>query len=467
MWRVIRKMYKGTENCVIIGDDKTEFFKVEAGVRQGCVLSPILFSIYINGLAKQINRERKGITIGGNHISILMYADDIVLVADNRKDLQKLMDIVTNWGKKWRCTYNKTKSEVVVFGSNKKEEGVWSLWGEEIAQEDWYKYLGLDIKGNRKWGKYKCRLLEKAKKRLAQTWGMGIQSGALTVRAAEKVWKAIVRPIVEYGAEVWGEEGWEEAEKLQREMGKRILGLNESTNNVVVLGELGWWTMKARRDMMRLRYWRKLLNMGQERLPRRAYEWEIRRKERNWSTYTEELLKELDLGEHWERQEVRERKKEWNEKIRRRIQTREEAHWWRKVEESDKLRTYRTVKTKLIWEEYLKIDDEKGRKEMAKIRSGTNELRIETGRYEDLREEERQCWFGCDEIEDEEHFLMKCSMYEDIRRRTRDAIGEDIFRRRGREIMLGKGSTVDVEQAIRYIKGASARRRRILEYKDN
>ena len=56
--------------------------------------------------------------------------------------------------------------------------------------------------------------------------------------------------------------------------------------------------------------------MGHERLPRRAYEWELRREERNWSTYTEELLRELNLEEHWERQEVKENKKEWNEKIR-------------------------------------------------------------------------------------------------------------------------------------------------------
>merc|ERR1712083_1079272 len=56
----------------------------------------------------------------------------------------------------------------------------------------------------------------------------------------------------------------EEAEKLQREMGKRILRLKVSTNNEVVLGELGWWKMKARRDMIRLRYWRKLVNMGKE-----------------------------------------------------------------------------------------------------------------------------------------------------------------------------------------------------------
>ena len=90
-------------------------------------------------------------------------------------------------------------------------------------------------------------------------------------------------------------------------------------------------------------------------------------------------------------------------------------------------------------DDYLEIEDEKGRKEMARIRSGTNELRIETGRYNDLRKEERRCWFGCDEIEDEEHFLLRCNMYEDIRRKTRNTIGEDIFRERGREIMLGKG----------------------------
>ena len=95
----------------------------------------------------------------------------------------------------------------------------------------------------------------------------------------------LVRPILEYGAEVWGGEKWEEAEKLQREMGKRILGLKESTNNEVVLGELGWWKMKTRRDMIRLRYWRKLINMGKERLPRVAYEEKLRKGWENWTKH--------------------------------------------------------------------------------------------------------------------------------------------------------------------------------------
>ena len=57
-------------------------------------------------------------------------------------------------------------------------------------------------------------------------------------------------------------------------MGKRILKVNEKTANGVVLGELGWWPLKARRDMIRLRYWRKLLIMSTERLPKLIYEWE-------------------------------------------------------------------------------------------------------------------------------------------------------------------------------------------------
>jgi hypothetical protein len=98
----------------------------------------------------------------------------------------------------------------------------------------------------------------------------------LSVKAAEKVWKALVRPKVEYGAEIWGGGDWEEGEKLQRNMGKRILGLKESPTNEAVRGELGWWSLKARRDMMRLRFWRKILKMGQERLPKKVYEWELR-----------------------------------------------------------------------------------------------------------------------------------------------------------------------------------------------
>src|SRR6185436_10802013 len=51
MWRVLHNLYSIVESCVLLGADRTEWFPLDAGVRQGCILSPILFAVFIDGLA--------------------------------------------------------------------------------------------------------------------------------------------------------------------------------------------------------------------------------------------------------------------------------------------------------------------------------------------------------------------------------------------------------------------------------
>lgn len=230
---------------------------------------------------------------------------------------------------------------------------MWTQGGKENKQVNVYKYLGLDIKGNVKWNMMKDRITKKTRRIMNIVWAMGIQSGYLSVVAADMAWKVLVRPIAEYGAEVWGEDRWDEMEKIQRDMGKRILGLEQSTSNEVILGEMGWWTMKARRDMLRLRYWRKLLKMNRKRIPRQVYDWEMgRATQKTWCTYTKGLLTELGLGEKWETQKVNENCSEWNNLIEERIHLREECRWRKTITEKPKLRTYRLVKNNLEFEEY-------------------------------------------------------------------------------------------------------------------
>ena len=468
MWRVMKDLYSGTQNCVIVGGEKTDFFEVEEGVRQGCILSPTLFSIYINGVVREILEKGKGIDVGGEKLAILLYADDIVIIANSAEELQRNMEIMTEWGRKWKCTFNKKKSQVVVFGSRKKKEMKWFLGGGEIKQVNKYKYLGIDMKGNLKWGDYKKRQLEKAEGRLNFVGAMGINSGMLSVKAADKVWKALVRPIVEYGAEIWGGGDWEDGEKLQRSMGKRILGLKESTTNEVVRGEMGWWSMKARRDMIRLRYWRKILNMGQERLTKKVYEWELRLGvDRSWKGYTRELLDTLGLGAYWDKQKIDMSKDEWNRLITERIHKREEEDWKIKMKHKSKLRTYRKVKDKLEVEGYLRSKDVEGRRMLARIRSGTNKLRIETGRHTGLEADDRKCWFGCGKTEDERHFLLECKMYDDFRNELIRGVGEEKYKGREIEVMMGKGKEEETGEAIIYIKKAMARRERILRFRNN
>ena len=125
----------------------------------------------------------------------------------------------------------------------------------------------------------------------------------------------------------------------------------------------------------------------------------------------------------------------------------------------------RKVKKERKFEEYLQSDDRKGRRLLAKLRSGTNFLRIETGRRKGLNREERVCWFGCNSVENERHFLLECQLYDDIREVVRDKIGEDKIRKHGLEIMLGKTSKGNLQHVLRYIRMAEARRRRTLDLK--
>ena len=163
---------------------------------------------------------------------------------------------------------------------------------------------------------------------------------------------------------------------------------------------------------------------------------------------------------------MKETRGEWGELVSKKIQEREQREWRLTIQERPKLRTYRLVKKNLEYENYLDIEDEAGRKALARLRSGTNMLRIETGRHEGLERRDRLCWCGCDEVEDEQHFLKECWMYEDLREEAMMGVGGVQFQEISLEKLLGKGSRQDIERVVVYIRRSLGRRRRILETRE-
>ena len=112
-------MYTKTMSCIKINNFLTKWFEVNNGVRQGDTLSPTLFAIYINNLAKEIINLNLAININNYKLSILLYADDMVLIANTETDLQKMLTTMYDWGMKWRLNINVAKSNVIHF--RKKE----------------------------------------------------------------------------------------------------------------------------------------------------------------------------------------------------------------------------------------------------------------------------------------------------------------------------------------------------------
>ena len=117
----LKAMYSSVLSSVRVNDKLSEWFSVDKGVKQGCLLSPALFSIYINDLILEINGLVIGIQCDSRMISTLVYADDIILLAEKELDLQKLLDAVQTWSSKWGISINTQKSNVIHFRKKGKQ----------------------------------------------------------------------------------------------------------------------------------------------------------------------------------------------------------------------------------------------------------------------------------------------------------------------------------------------------------
>jgi len=88
----IEKIYEDMEIVIRMREGYTEEFKTRKGVRQGCVMSPILFNVYLADLDNRMRaRDIGGVGISGNRVWNLAYADDTALVANKREAMLDMM----------------------------------------------------------------------------------------------------------------------------------------------------------------------------------------------------------------------------------------------------------------------------------------------------------------------------------------------------------------------------------------
>ena len=80
--------------------DGGKTFPMKNGVRQGAVLSPLLFCFYMNDLFSLLRKSRAGCLIGDYYAGVFGYADDLLLLCPSRDGLQKMLKIAEKYAKK-------------------------------------------------------------------------------------------------------------------------------------------------------------------------------------------------------------------------------------------------------------------------------------------------------------------------------------------------------------------------------
>ncbi len=98
----------------------TDNFKVTNGVRQGGVLSPVLFGVYIDKLLDDLSRHKYGCFIGNLFIGALAYADDIVILARTGNALKEMLTRANNFSSQYDIHFNMSKGQFVIFTVDRK-----------------------------------------------------------------------------------------------------------------------------------------------------------------------------------------------------------------------------------------------------------------------------------------------------------------------------------------------------------
>ena len=117
-FNVMKDMYSKTRCCIKLNSSITGTFNYNRRVRQGCVLSPALFTLFLNDLPLQLNCPEVDpfLLPDGTKLSCLLYADDLgVLLSHSQQGLQNSLDKLSTFCEQWKMQVNLKKTKIMVF----------------------------------------------------------------------------------------------------------------------------------------------------------------------------------------------------------------------------------------------------------------------------------------------------------------------------------------------------------------
>lgn len=221
LFKWIGKYLKDRTFQVRVGDSLSQQKRVLSGVPQGSVLAPHLFGIFITYLADIIDSASA------------FFADDCKFFADpsiNSGQLQDDLNRIQDWTKDWIIKLNPLKCSILHLGSNNPRV-TYNIDGNNLASVNLQRDLGVNIAFNLKWEDHITSIVKKANsfiyviRRSFQT---------MTVEVFRRIYKTYIRPLLEYGYQLWSpyfQKDIDLLESVQRKATKMPQGLRRLSYN--------------------------------------------------------------------------------------------------------------------------------------------------------------------------------------------------------------------------------------------
>ena len=423
LFKAIRSIYENVKACVRNKNDLSEVFECPIGLRQGCNLSPVLFTLFINELeGAMANSGCYGIQLHPDLIRVflLMFADDVALLADSVNDLQKQLNTLHSYCEQFKIQVNIDKTKIMIFkkGGRLAKKEKWYFNNSLFEVVNSFTYVGVNFTSTMSLYKMAEAMSYKAKRILVSLLSSLYNYLPLSYQSYFKIFDTKISSVLLYGAELWGVENMQCVESIHIYACKRYASAPLKTSNVAIMGDCGRFPLYISASKKCIKYWLRILHLKDDRYVRKCYNMlkllDANGKV-NWVSTIRQLLFKNGFGYIWENQSVNNETAFLKEFVLR-LRDQYLQTWNDICQRSSKLTSYISFKSTFGKEKYLSVlNIKKYRYAFVSLRCSSHQLMIEKGRYTGLDRDQRFCHLCKFEIEDEYHFVLICPLYKELR----------------------------------------------------
>ena len=416
MFGIIKSLYENVKSCIKHNGFLTQHFTTTSGLLQGEIMSPILFSLYVNDFEMYfLSQNCPSIELQLINIFLLMYADDTVLISETPDGLQNMLDKLYEYTQEWNLTVNINKTKIMVFRNNGKlrNNEKWTYDGQSLEIVESFNYLGMLFHFNGKFLKTQKHFAEQGRKALFAI-NSTLKSFQFNIETQLSVFDTYINSILSYAGEIWGFHKALDVERVHTAFCKRILGVKKNCCNNLVYCELGRFPLSIIRKIKIFKYWAKLKSTTNCIL-KACYEEMIETND-DWIVNIRNELNTLGLAELFYSEVC---DKSTIDMIVQRVKDIYKQTLLSNIATSAKGVLYQHLVDNFTLQYYLcKPINPMYMKYIARFRTSTHDLNVERGRYENIDRRNRTCMFcNLNDLDDEFHFILKCPHFFTLRKK--------------------------------------------------
>ena len=402
-FRIIYNMYQEIKSCVSFNGSESSFFQSYRGVhvRQGENLSPDLFALFLNDLENFLSENN--LKLSDDDLSTytqciktfaLLYADDTLIFGTDEVSFQNNLNAFFEYSQIWKLDINFDKTKILVFGARNDDRFNFKLGVNTIATCNDFNYLGVIFTKSRSFYKARKNNVDHARKALHLLYKR-TRNLYLPLDLQLHLFDHTVLPIALYSCEVWGLENIQLIEHLHNEFLRRITNLRRSTPIYMLYAELWRTPVEIYIKSQLIGFWLSLVNGKETKLSKILYkkmlhDYNAGIYEHKWIRYIRDIHVSVGRFDLFHKNDI-DNHRSVKMSISRVLFELHIQEWVQNLDAASKGNFYSSFKQDLAFQNYLQKLDSKHYLPVIKFRTSNHKLPVETGRWENIPLDERNC----------------------------------------------------------------------------